>query len=104
MQKWAVLAGLVFLAIPAFGEDAKPPEKAWASSIGAGVAITSGNTDTKNYNLSFATKYDPKTKFVFKADALYLRGESGGVTRSTRRPPMPATSTPSPTGRSRSPR
>ena len=80
MQKWAVFAGLVLLAIPVFGEDPKPPEKAWASSIGAGVAITSGNTDTKNYNLSFTTKYDPKTKVVFKADALYLRGESGGIT------------------------
>jgi putative salt-induced outer membrane protein YdiY len=80
MQKWAVLAGLLFLAIPAFGEDAKAPDKPWASSLGAGLAITSGNTDTKNYNLSFTTKYDPKTKVVFKADALYLRGESDGVT------------------------
>jgi putative salt-induced outer membrane protein YdiY len=80
MQKWAILAGLVFLAVPAFGQDAKPPEKPWASSIGAGLAVTSGNTDTKNYNLSFTTKYDPKAKVVFKADALYLRGESDGVT------------------------
>jgi len=80
MQKWAVLAGLVFLATVAFAEETKPPEKVWASSIGAGLAVTSGNTDTKNYNLSFTTKYDPKTKVVFKADALYLRGESDGVT------------------------
>src|SRR6266849_9378101 len=28
---------------------------------------------------SYATKYDPKTKFVFKADALYLRGSANGV-------------------------
>ena len=69
--------GAAFAADPA--PPAKPPAKPWASSIGAGLAITSGNTDTKNYNLSFATKYDPKTKFVFKADALYLRGDSGGV-------------------------
>jgi putative salt-induced outer membrane protein YdiY len=84
MQKWAVLGGLVFLATVAFGEEAKAPDKSpdksWASSIGAGLALTSGNTDTKNYNLSFTTKYDPKTKVVFKADALYLRGESDGVT------------------------
>jgi len=57
------------------------PVKPWTSSIGAGIAITSGNTDTKNYNLNFSTKYDPKTKFVFKADALYLRGDSNGVTQ-----------------------
>lgn len=64
----------------AFAED-PPPPKEWNSSIGAGLAITSGNTDTKNYNLAFATKYDPKTRFVFKADALYLRGDSNGVTQ-----------------------
>jgi putative salt-induced outer membrane protein len=58
-----------------------PPLKPWTSTIGAGLAITSGNTDTNNYNLAFATKYDPKTRFVFKADALYLRGDSNGATQ-----------------------
>lgn len=83
MQKWAVFVGFVLLATRAIAEDKpaeKPPEKLWSSSIGAGVAVTSGNTDTKNYNLSFTTKYDPKTKVVFKADALYIRGASDGVT------------------------
>ncbi|HXH41237.1 MAG TPA: DUF481 domain-containing protein [Thermoanaerobaculia bacterium] len=68
------------VAMKAFAED-PPPAKEWNSSLGAGLAITSGNTDTKNYNLAFATKYDPKTRFVFKADALYLRGDSNGVTQ-----------------------
>jgi Protein of unknown function, DUF481 len=68
------------VAVSALAED-PPPAKEWSSSIGAGLAITSGNTDTKNYNLAFATKYDPKTRFVFKADALYLRGDSNGVTQ-----------------------
>jgi putative salt-induced outer membrane protein YdiY len=76
MQKWAVLAGVVFFSVAALADETVKP---WASSLGAGLAITSGNTDTKNYNLSFATKYDPKTKVVFKADVLYLRGESDGV-------------------------
>jgi putative salt-induced outer membrane protein len=70
---------LTFIAATTFAAD--PPPKPWASSIGAGLAITSGNTDTKNYNLAFATKYDPKTKFVFKADALYLRGDTNGETQ-----------------------
>lgn len=69
----------------ALGQDAPAPPPtpppAWTSSLGAGLAITSGNTDTKNYNLSFATKYDPKTRFVFKADALLLRGSSEGETQ-----------------------
>jgi putative salt-induced outer membrane protein len=81
MRRTTVLMILMALvAVNAFGED-PPPAKEWNSSIGAGLAITSGNTDTKNYNLAFATKYDPKTRFVFKADALYLRGDSNGVTQ-----------------------
>lgn len=68
-------------AISVSAADAPPVQRDWTTSAGAGIALTSGNTDTKNYNLSFATKYDPKTKFVFKADALYLRGESNGATQ-----------------------
>jgi len=60
------------------------PAKAWTSSIGAGLALTSGNTDTQNYNLSFSTKYDPKQRIVFKADALLLRGVSNGETQVDR--------------------
>ena len=66
----------LLLAAPALAQPAAPP---WTGSIGAGLAVTSGNTDTKNINLSFTTKYDPKTKFLFKAEALYLRGDAEGV-------------------------
>ncbi len=82
MQRSCVLILVsILMTIPMFAEDAPPPAKPWTSSIGAGLAITSGNTDTKNYNLAFATKYDPKTRLVFKADALYLRGDSNGATQ-----------------------
>lgn len=60
---------------------AKPPAKLWTSSAGAGLAITSGNSDTQSLNLSFATTYDPKTGRLFKADALYLRGSANGETQ-----------------------
>src|SRR3979411_1923574 len=79
MKRTAFAILLTSIAATVFAAD--PPAKPWTSSLGAGLAITSGNTDTKNYNLSFATKYDPKTKFVFKADALYLRGDSNGATQ-----------------------
>jgi putative salt-induced outer membrane protein YdiY len=79
-MKRTVIA-LLLIAIPTTIFAADPPPKPWTSSIGAGLAITSGNTDTKNYNLAFATRYDPKTKFVFKADVLYLRGDSNGETQ-----------------------
>src|ERR1051325_578778 len=59
---------------------AKPPANPWSSSLGAGIAFTSGNSDTKNINVNFNTAFDPKTDRRFKADALYLRGESGGTT------------------------
>jgi putative salt-induced outer membrane protein len=80
MYRAIALTILSAIAPAAFAAD-PPPAKPWTSSLGAGLAITSGNTDTKNYNLAFATKYDPKTKFVFKADALYLRGDANGVTQ-----------------------
>jgi len=65
------------LAAPVLAQT--PPTNPWTSSIGAGLAVTSGNTDTKNINLSFTTKYDPKTRYLFKAEALYLRGDAEGV-------------------------
>jgi putative salt-induced outer membrane protein YdiY len=80
MHRAIIVTILSAFATTAFAAD-PPPAKPWATSLGAGLAITSGNTDTKNYNLAFGTKYDPKTRFVFKADALYLRGDSNGVTQ-----------------------
>ena len=81
MQRLSAVIVCVFVAWSVFAADAPPPPppKQWTSSFGAGVAVTSGNTDTKNVNVSLATKYDPKTKFIFKADALYLRGDANGV-------------------------
>lgn len=57
-----------------------PPEPAWKGGLGAGLSISSGNTSTKSYNLSFALAYDPKARNVVKADGLYLRQSSDGVT------------------------
>lgn len=72
-----IILAMALVTTNAFAAD-PPPAKPWGSSLGAGLAITSGNTNTKNYNLAFATKYDPKTRYVFKADVLYLRGDSNG--------------------------
>jgi putative salt-induced outer membrane protein len=59
---------------------AAPPAPAgpWTGSAGAGLAFTSGNSDTSNFNASYDVTYDPKTKNVVKSDALYLRGKNGG--------------------------
>jgi putative salt-induced outer membrane protein YdiY len=78
MHRFLVVITIVFCSLQLFAADTTPA-KPWTTSFGAGVAVTSGNTDTKNFNLSYATKYDPKTKFVFKADVLYLRGSANGT-------------------------
>jgi putative salt-induced outer membrane protein YdiY len=67
----------LLMTIPLFAQT-PPPADPWTSSIGAGLAITSGNSDTTNINLAANTTWDPKTDRVFKADALYLLGESNG--------------------------
>jgi putative salt-induced outer membrane protein len=79
-----VLALLACWARPASAQNTcpcpppPPPDPVWTGSIGAGLAFTSGNTDTSSVNVSFDVKRDPKTKTVFKADGLYLRSSRDG--------------------------
>lgn len=80
MKRIIVATAISLFSIVVFADDTTPA-KPWTSSFGAGIAITSGNTDTKNINVAYSTKYDPKTKFVFKADAIYLRGSANGETQ-----------------------
>ena len=79
-----LLIWLAVLAIAPISSGQDATAKPWTSSIGAGLALTSGNTDTQNYNFSLSTKYDPKTRFIFKADALLLRGSANGETQVDR--------------------
>jgi putative salt-induced outer membrane protein YdiY len=46
--------------------------------------VTSGNTDTSTFNLTFNATYDPKTRHVVKTEGLFLRGTSNGVTNVDR--------------------
>jgi putative salt-induced outer membrane protein YdiY len=57
----------------------EPPPPPLTGSLGAGLSITSGNSDTSAFNLSFGLVYDPKTHSLFKADAFYLRSSADGV-------------------------
>jgi putative salt-induced outer membrane protein YdiY len=70
---------LLLLAFPLSAQDAPAdvPDP-WTSSAGAGLAMTSGNTDSRTVNLSFNTMWDPKAVAKFKADAVYLRGSTNG--------------------------
>jgi putative salt-induced outer membrane protein YdiY len=79
-------ACLLIYANPAFAQapaGAAPP-KIYAGSFGAGLAITGGNTDTKNFNMTFELTRDAKTKNVLKANALYIRSNANKATTADR--------------------
>lgn len=78
MKKLLVLSALLLASLSAAAADEPPP--GWHGSFGAGLSISSGNSDAKSYNLAGDLKYDPKTKNVVKLGALFLRTESGDAT------------------------
>ena len=54
------------------------PQRNWTGNFGAGLALTSGNTDTKNFNISFGMVHDPKQSNIVRVAGLYLRGDKDG--------------------------
>jgi putative salt-induced outer membrane protein YdiY len=52
-----------------------PDPGAWTGTAGAGVAVTSGNSDTRNFNAAVDATYDPKTRNLMKWTGLYIRSE-----------------------------
>jgi putative salt-induced outer membrane protein YdiY len=82
-SSFVILAGLATALCTAqftWAQAQQPPApmSIYSGSFGGGFALTGGNTDTTNYNLTFNLVRDPKMKSVFKADALYLRGSQNG--------------------------
>jgi hypothetical protein len=67
----------IFLSNIAAAQAPSNPPPVYTGSFGGGLAITSGNTDTQNFNLTAALVRDPKTRNVIKGGATYLRGEGG---------------------------
>jgi putative salt-induced outer membrane protein YdiY len=79
------LAATLFLTRPAPAQERlcpcpppSPPPPAWRGSLGGGLSLTGGNSETKSYNLDFALTHDPQKKGVFKLDGSYLRTDSSG--------------------------
>jgi len=72
-------------ALPAPADDPPPAENpGWVGSIGAGLALTSGNTDTKTFNFGGSATSDTKKRNVLKMDGLYLRTATDGETTVNR--------------------
>ncbi|MHB8838762.1 MAG: DUF481 domain-containing protein [Gemmatimonadaceae bacterium] len=75
-----VLLALVVLPAGAATAQNAPPvaRPTWTGSFGAGLAVTSGNTNTSNWNLSFKARQDRRTGMIFSADGLVIRGTKNG--------------------------
>jgi putative salt-induced outer membrane protein YdiY len=85
--RWSVIGGIVLMIdiVVVGGALAQQPAApsavdpgTWIGTAGAGLALTSGNSDTLNFNLAFDATRDPKTRNVMKFAGLYLRGEQSG--------------------------
>lgn len=64
-------------AVPAFAQaPAAAPPKIWTVAASAGLALTSGNTDTSTVNVAYDLTYDPQRRNVVKSDGLMLRGKT----------------------------
>lgn len=63
-----------------------PPaeHKVWTAVASAGLAVTSGNTDTSNINAGYDLTYDPLTRNIVKSDAMLLRGKTEGTLSADR--------------------
>ena len=80
-----VVALLVSIAsvTPSFAQAPAEP-KIWTVQLSAGLALTSGNTDTSTVNAAYDLVYNPQTKNVVKSDALLLRGKTEGELTANR--------------------
>jgi len=53
-------------------------------ALSAGLALTSGNTDTSSVNAAYDLVYNPQTKNIVKSDALLLRNKTDDVATANR--------------------
>ena len=85
MQKFGqfafFVAAILCMGTFARAQTPQPPPamQVWSGNFGAGLALTNGNTDTKNVNLSMALVRDPKKLSVLRVNGLYLRGDKQSV-------------------------
>ena len=72
-------------AARASAQATPPPEPpGWTGSAGAGLATTSGNSDSSNINAAYELKRDTGGPILFRSSALFLYGKSQDVLTSDR--------------------
>jgi putative salt-induced outer membrane protein YdiY len=78
---WILAVSPALAQAPAQAPAAPPAEPPiWTGSLGAGLAMTSGNADTTNFNLGIKLSYDPRSPHLVTGDVFYLHGTSEGDT------------------------
>jgi putative salt-induced outer membrane protein len=84
---WLSVVPLLILAPPgrpALAQTTPPEHKVWDVAASAGIATTSGNADTTQFNAAYDLTYDPLTRNIFKTNALFLRGTTEGALSAER--------------------
>jgi putative salt-induced outer membrane protein YdiY len=56
-----------------------PPPPKLAGNVSFGLGLTSGNTNTTNFNGGYEIRYAPSVRNVVKSSGLFLYGETDGV-------------------------
>ena len=69
---------------PAAAQAPAPPHKIWDVAASVGIAATSGNSDTSQFNAAYDLTYDPLTRNIVKSTALFLRGTTEGEVSAER--------------------
>ena len=83
----ALLTLLVLAAFPSAANAQPapaPPPPGWVGSAGAGLALTSGNSDTSTVNAAYEVKRDSGGDFIFRSAGLLVWGKSQDVQTSDR--------------------
>ena len=65
-------------AASAFAQAPAGPPKIWTVTASAGLALTSGNSDTISTNAAYDITYDPQRRNIVKSDGLFLRARTDG--------------------------
>jgi putative salt-induced outer membrane protein YdiY len=78
------VAGVVWTAGVRNASAQPAPMKPWTIGASAGLALTSGNSDTSTVNAAYDFAYDPHNKNVVKSDGLLIRGKTQGVVSNSR--------------------
>ena len=79
----AVVAVLC-IAAPVFAQTPADAPKVWTVTASAGLALTSGNSDTSTVNAAYDLVYDRQRRNVIKSDGLFLRGKTEGKLSANR--------------------